>query len=173
MAAFFSEKTEQFIRQHQDSDQPWAAVLSFFGPHLPVAPPQPWDTMYSLDDVPLPSNLYDSLENKPVYQRQPQLQYVLGQWNEEQYKDYIRRYWGYAGYIDSQIGRVLQALDDTGQWDNTIIVFTTDHGDMIGAHGMIYKLGGNAYEELFHVPAIIRIPGTNNPGRKLSPLVGC
>ena len=171
MAAFFTEKTEAFIRKHSKDDRPWAAVLSFFGPHLPVAPPKPWDTLYALSEIPLPSNLYDSLIGKPNYQNQPQLQYVLGQWTEDQYKDYIRRYWGYSGYIDSQIGRVLTALEETGQWDNTVVVFTTDHGDMITSHGMIYKLGGNAYEELFHVPAIIRIPGLNSEGQSLSPLV--
>ncbi len=170
MAAFFREKTQNFVKKHQESSQPWAAVISFYGPHLPVAPPIPWDTLYSLSDIPLPANLMDSLKGKPRSQNRPQLQYVLGQWNNDQYRDYIRRYWGYSSFIDDQIGKVFKTLKETGQWDNTIIIFTTDHGDMIAAHGMIYKLGSNGYEELFHVPAIMRIPGLESAGVKISQL---
>jgi len=171
MAAFFREKTQNFVRKHQDSSQPWAAVISFFGPHLPVAPPVPWDTLYSLNDIPLPINLVDSLKGKPKSQNKSELQYVLGQWNNDQYRDYIRRYWGYSSYIDAQIGKVFETLKETDQWDNTVIVFTTDHGDMIAAHGMIYKLGANGYEELFHVPAILRIPELAANGVKIQQLV--
>ncbi len=171
MAAFFREQTQRFINEHQQNNQPWAAVISFFGPHLPVAPPKPWDTLYSLSEVPLPINLRDSLKDKPRSQNKPELQYVLGQWSNDQYRDYIRRYWGYSSYIDEEIGKVLQTLKETDQWDNTIIIFTTDHGDMVGAHGMIYKLGGNGYEELFHVPAILRIPGLEASGTEIEQLV--
>lgn len=171
MAAFFTEKTEAFLQEHQESEQPWAAVISFFGPHLPVAPPIPWDTLYSLDQVLLPDNLQDSLNGKPKSQNKSELQYVLGKWNSNQYKDYIRRYWGYSGYIDAQIGKVFKTLKETDQWDNTIVVFTTDHGDMVAAHGMIFKLESNGYEELFHVPAILRIPGISETGAKIKPLV--
>ncbi len=164
MAAFFTEKTEQFIREHSKDAQPWAAVLSYFGPHLPVAPPKPWDTLYSLDDIPLPPNHRDSLEGKPRRQQNNRLCYVLPRWSDEQFKDYIRRYWGYCGYLDQQIGKVLDILKETGEWDNTIVVFTSDHGDMVGAHGMIWKLTACGYEELFKVPAIIRIPGIETTG---------
>ena len=171
MAAFFTEQTEQFVRKHSKSEKPWAAVLSYFGPHLPVSPPQPWDTLYALQDIPLPANLQDNLIGKPKAQRKTELQYVLGQWTNDQYKDYIRRYWGYSGYIDAKIGEILRVLQETGQWENTIVIFTTDHGDMVGGHGMIFKLGSNGYEELFHVPAIIRIPALDQRGTKIESLV--
>jgi arylsulfatase A-like enzyme len=113
----------------------------------------------------------DSLKGKPRAQNRPELQYVFGQWNNDQYRDYIRRYWGYSSFIDAQIGKVFKTLKETDQWDNTIIIFTTDHGDMIAAHGMIYKLGSNGYEELFHVPTILRIPGAETTGVKIPQLV--
>lgn len=169
--AFLARQTEQFVRGRAANAQPWCAVLSFYGPHLPVAPPQPWDTMYSLEEVTLPPNHYDELKAKPVGQRNNKHCYVLPKWKDEQYKDYIRRYWGYCSFIDQEIGRVFKALRDTNQWDNTIIVFTTDHGDMVGAHGMIYKLTACGYEELFHIPAIIRIPGVTKPGTRTDALV--
>ncbi len=171
MATFFTEKTQDFVRKYQNNNQPWAAVLSFFGPHLPVAPPSPWDTLYSLNDIPLPANLVDSLKGKPRSQNKSELQYVLGQWNNDQYRDYISRYWGYSSFIDDRIGQVFKTLKETDQWDNTIVFFTTDHGDMIAAHGMIYKLGSNGYEELFHVPANLRIPRLEGTGVKIQQLV--
>ena len=171
MATFFTNKTVDFIRKHQTNEQPWAAVLSYFGPHLPVAPPKPWDTMYAIEDIPLPDNLNDPLTGKPNTQRKTNLQYVLGQWTDDQYKDYIRRYWGYSGYIDAQIGRIFHLLKETRQWENTIIVFTSDHGDMVGGHGMIFKLDSNGYEELFHVPAILHIPGLDGSENVIDPLV--
>ncbi len=170
MASFLARHAERFIRDQQGKTQPWCAVLSFYGPHLPVAPPKPWDTMYALDDVTLPANHRDALGGKPAKQKTNEHCYVLPEWNDDQFKDYIRRYWGYCSYIDEQIGRVFKALRDTNQWDNTIIVFTSDHGDMVGAHGMIYKLTACGYEELFHVPAIIRIPGTTKPGSRTDAL---
>ncbi|MQY78139.1 MAG: sulfatase-like hydrolase/transferase [Bacteroidetes bacterium] len=172
MAAFFAEKTEQFVRQHAKDAEPWAAVLSFFGPHLPVSPPKPWDTIYSLDNIPLPGNHFDSLEGKPYRQQNNDLCYVLPRWSDEQFKDYIRRYWGYCGYIDQQIGTIFVALQETGQWDNTIVIFTSDHGDMVGSHGMIWKLGTCGYEELFRVPAIIKVPGILDKNRHSNALAG-
>ena len=163
MAAFFAEKTEQFIRTHSEDAKPWLAVLSFFGPHLPVSPPRPWDTLYSLDEIPLPGNHLDSLAGKP-YRQQNDPVYVLPRWSDEQFRDYIRRYWGYCGYLDQQIGKVVAALKETGQWENTVVVFTSDHGDMVGAHGMIWKLDTCGYEELFKVPAIVKIPKLKNRG---------
>jgi arylsulfatase A-like enzyme len=159
MAQFFTDGTEEFIQENQDRDKPWAAVLSYFGPHLPVAPPQPWDTLFDLSEITLPANFSDDLANKPIRQGEISGSYFRAPWTQNQYKDYIRRYWGYCGYIDQQIGRIFSLLKESGQWENTVVIFTSDHGDMLTGHGMIFKLGANAYEELFRVPAIMKIPG--------------
>lgn len=169
MAAFFAERASAFIRDNRETGQPWCTVLSFFGPHLPVAPPKPWDTLYSLDEVQLPANHQDLLEEKPFGQSGKRT-YRLKEWSEEQFRDYVRRYWGYCSYIDEQIGRVLNTVRETGQWDRTAIVFTSDHGDMVSAHGMIFKLGACGYEELYRVPTILRIPGITGTGDRLDAL---
>jgi arylsulfatase A-like enzyme len=85
-------------------------------------------------------------------------------WKETQFRDYIRRYYGYCAYIDQQIGRVLDTLTECGLDDNTIVIFTSDHGDMIAAHGFIYKMDTCCYQELANVPFIIRAPGVTKPG---------
>ncbi len=170
MAAFFARETANFIRGRKDSGRPWCAAMSFYGPHLPVAPPRPWDEMYSLDQVELPANHRDPLENKPFRQRNNRRCRKLGQWTDEQFKDYIRRYWGYCSYIDRQIGKVFQALEETGQRDNTVVMFTADHGDMIGAHGFIWKMGYCGYQELFNVPLLVRAPGVTKAGQRTAAL---
>lgn len=162
--AFIAEQAETFIQEQAQSDRPWCAVASFYGPHPPVAPPKPWDEMYSLDQVKLPGNHKDSMEGKPLSQKNPN-RYKLGTWTDEQWKDYIRKYWGFTSYVDQQIGRVLHAVEKTGQMDNTIIVFTSDHGNMNGEHGMMFKTLGTGYDELFRVPMIIYLPGESTVSR--------
>ena len=158
MAAFFAGEAEQFIRKDHDSKKPFCMVLSFYGPHLPVAPPQPWDTMLDPANVPLPENHVDPLTDKPGSQQNNSRCYKGATWTDAQFRDYIARYHGYCAYIDKQIGRVLAALDQQGLADDTIVIFTTDHGDMVGAHSFVFKLG-SGYDELMRVPFLIRYPG--------------
>lgn len=153
MAAFFAEEANTFIEKNKNADKPWCCVLSFYGPHPPVTPPKPWDTMYSLDEVPLPDNFRDPVKR---------VHYKLDDWTETQFKDYIRRYWGYCSYIDHQVGKTFEKLKETGQENNTIVIFTSDHGDMVASHGLISKAGGYGFEELFKVPTIVYIPGVTS-----------
>jgi len=163
MEAFFTKKAIEFLGRRRGARKPFGLVLSYFGPHLPVAPPRPWDDKYALDRISLPANHADLLEGKPDELKKNSRCYVLPTWTDTQFKDYVRRYFGYAAYIDHQIGRVLKALRDNGLEDNTIVVFTTDHGDMMAAHGCIFKIG-TGYEELANVPFLIRVPGMTKPG---------
>lgn len=156
--AFLTGEAERFIRTERDRSKPFCLVLSVFGPHLPVAPPKPWDTMYNPKDVPLPANHQDDLSGKPGSQQNDSRCRKAGEWTEAQFRDYIARYWGYCSYIDQQVGRVLKALDDEGIADDTVVIFTSDHGDMIGAHGFVFKLG-SGYDELMRVPFLVRYPG--------------
>lgn len=172
MASFFAQKAVQFIRTQHKKNQPFGMVLSFYGPHLPVAPPKPWDEKYSLEQCPLQPNHHDTLEGKPVEQKNNTVCYMAPNWEEAQFRDYIRRYYGYCAYIDQQIGRVLDTLTECGLDDNTIVIFTSDHGDMITAHGFIYKMDTCCYQELANVPFIIRVPGVTTPGTVTKSLAG-
>jgi arylsulfatase A-like enzyme len=160
MASFFTQNAVRFLRSSSTKKNPFCLFLSYYGPHLPVAPPKPWNKKYSLGQCPLPANHHDTLEDKPSSQRENKYCYKLPGWNPRQFRDYIRRYYGYTSYIDSQIGRVLDTLKKSGLSDNTIVVFTSDHGDMMGAHGILYKMENSCYEEVGNVPFIISVPGT-------------
>jgi len=171
VSAFLAGRAAAFLDAQKGSSRPFCLVLSFYGPHLPVAPPKPWDQMYPLEKVPLPANHRDELTNKPRAQRNNRRIYRLPDWTDQQFRDYIRRYWGYCSFIDAQIGRVLEALDRTGRADETIVLFTSDHGDMIGAHGMVFKLTHCGYEELLRVPFLLRYPARIRPNAVCESLV--
>ena len=162
MAHFFADEMVSFLNANRDN--PFCAVLSFYGPHAPVCPPEPWDSMYDLDDVPLPDNYDAPLEDKPRFQSGRDRTYVRDVWSREEVRDYIRRYWGYVSYIDAQIERVLNALDANGQAENTIVMFVSDHGDMVGQFGMVYKLPYCGYDTLMKVPCLVRWPGRIEAG---------
>jgi choline-sulfatase len=112
------------------------------------------------------------LEGKPIEQKNNSVCYMAPNWEEVQFRDYIRRYYGYCAYIDQQIGRVLNTLTECDLNDNTIVIFTSDHGDMIAAHGFIYKMNTCCYQELANVPFIIRAPGVTEPGTVTKSLAG-
>ena len=171
MASFFAREAVRFIEDQKDAADPFALVVSFYGPHLPVAPPKPWDEMYSLEDAPLPPNHDDDLKGKPGRQLGNRRCYRHPEWSEAQFRDYVRRYWGYCSYIDQQIGRVLDALDAAGKADDTIVLFTSDHGDMLTAHGFVFKLCWCGYDELLRVPLLVRWPGRVKPGTRCDALV--
>lgn len=170
ISAFLAGEAEKFICTERDPQKPFCLVLSFYGPHLPVAPPQPWDSMFKAEDVPLPENHQDDLSGKPWSQQTNNRCYRGDQWSELQFLDYVARYWGYCSYIDQQVGRVLEAIDDRGLAENTIVVFTADHGDMVAAHGFVFKLV-SGYDELMRVPLIVRYPKVVKPGQSNAALV--
>lgn len=159
MASFFTQNAVRFLRSQPAKKKPFCLFLSYFGPHLPVAPPKPWNKKYSLQQCPLPANHRDKLEDKPSSQRENKYCYKLPEWKAHQFQDYIRRYYGYTSYIDFQIGNVLNTLKESGLSDNTIVVFTSDHGDMMGAHGLLYKINNSCYKEVGNVPFLISVPG--------------
>ncbi len=84
-------------------------------------------------------------------------------WNETQWREYLRAYHRLTELIDAELGRLLDALDRTGLADNTLVVFTSDHGEACGGHQLVMKL--SPYEEVVSVPLIARLPGTIPAGK--------
>jgi arylsulfatase A-like enzyme len=150
-------------------DKPWCLFVGPVGPHDPYVIPEYYATMYDPADVELPPSYYDNLLDKPrVYQRQRRF---WGQMSEQEYREAIAHYWGFCTMQDDLLGMVLDALDATGQAENTVVIFTSDHGDYAGAHGLFMK-GVAAFDECYHVPCVVRWPrGIANPGRTVGEFV--
>ena len=157
LTAFLADKTIEFIRKQKDSSRPFCAAFSIFGPHGPLLLPAPWHERYNSQQVVLPKSFNDTLEGKPPSQRESH-NLMRGRFSAEKVRGGIARYYGFVSYIDHQIGRVLDALDQSGLADNTLVLFTTDHGDYLGSHGFMNK-GPFLYEDYIHTPLLMRFPG--------------
>jgi len=147
-----------------DGDAPWMLYCGPVGPHDPFVVPERFATMYDPDEIELPESFRDTLEDKPrVYQRMRH-QY-WGQMSEREVRESIAHYWGYCTMLDAMFGEVLDALEATGELDNTIVIYTSDHGDYCGDHGLYCK-GVPAFRGAYNVPLAIRWPeGIANPAR--------
>lgn len=148
----------------------WLVSINPFDPHPPLDPPQSYKDRLKVRDMPLPLWREGELDNKPPHQ---QRDYVIGGQNggadsiigmsDEAKREYFRDYYAEIQLIDDQMGRLIDYLEESGQRDNTLIVFMSDHGEMCGDHGLYWK-GAYFYEGLTHVPLIFSCPGRIGSG---------
>jgi arylsulfatase A-like enzyme len=158
---FYSQGIE-FIREMARAGfAPWCLFISTNAPHDPYIAPQELYEMYDPSLVRRPPSFGDPMEDKPnIYRRVKQVWKDLA-WPH--YQEAIACYYAYCTLVDRQVGRALAALEETGQLDNTIVVYLSDHGDMMGGHGLFAK-GVPAFEEVYRIPLIIRGPGIGPAG---------
>ncbi len=136
-------------------DEPWHIKMDFPEPHLPCRPSEPFASMYK--SVPKWNAFDDSLVNKPFIQRQMRLNWDTERLGWDELHETARLYYGYISQIDDAIGRVIKHLEDKGMLDNTIIIYTADHGDLCGDRKMMDK-HYVMYDEVVRVPLVIRYP---------------
>jgi arylsulfatase A-like enzyme len=169
MEAYTARKTIAFLRAQKDQDRPFFCWSSFYRPHQPYTPPRHWAEMYDFDALEMPGSLFEPVGNLP-----PMLQHMrrnrnkpwcLGLAAEDPglYRKFIGCYYALVTEIDHWVGQILDELDRLGLAENTIVIYSADHGDFVGAHGMIEKIhnGHNVYEDTLRVPLIIRTPEAN------------
>lgn len=149
---------------------PWILYVGASAPHDPYMVPQKFLDMYSLDDVDLPPSYADELADKPrIYQRMRRDRW--GQLSERETREAIRHFWAYCTYLDDLFGKLLEVLDGSDQAGNTLVLYTSDHGDYCGDHGLFAK-GIPCFRGAYNVPAVVRWPeAIENPGRRVDALV--
>ena len=136
-----------------DDGRPFAAVAGFVLPHCPFfAPKDLFDYYYDRVDVPSPTQA-----DPPAVRRFKQLRGLLPPLSEDRIRIARAAYFGLCEYFDTQIGRVLRKLEETGLDRNTVVIYCTDHGEMAGEHGCWWK--SNYYEGSVGVPLIASLPG--------------
>lgn len=155
-----------FIENQSYKDKPWMFSMNIFAPHHPFNPPKNILDRYLplLDKIPLPEALDDDLSLKPVYQNidsEGAYGKTLPYWkglNEHDHKMIKASYWAMCDLVDIAVGKVLEALEKSNQRNDTIVIFMSDHGEMLGDHG-IYLKGPYFYDPAIKVPLIINYPG--------------
>jgi len=157
--AFLAERATAFLRAC--GDDPFVLYVNFLEPHMPFFGPR--DDQYDPADVPLP----DSFHAPPGPEAPLKLRLLHEHYRQvgisgmalrtpDDWRRLIANYWGLCSLVDTYAGRILDALEANGQADDTIVVFTSDHGDMMGAHQLVAKTV--MYDEAARVPLLLRVP---------------
>ncbi len=164
---FWTAATIKFLREHKDT--PFCAWYSFYGPHTPITPSEPWAKMYNPGDLALPGNFDYERSSMPWMLMQAKNQFR--KLTEADHRKVLALYYGLVTQVDYNIGRVLAELERLGLADKTIVVYTADHGEMMAEHRAWtkYVLGLDA---TVRVPMIIRLPGAVTGGKVVNELVG-
>jgi len=155
-AAFITDQGLDFMERHlrDHSDQPFLCYLSYVNPHDPYDPPEPYDTMFDPGEMPDPIPI--EWQGIRVFEHHRDNFHNFGEIHAQ--PDKMRKlralYHGSIRLIDDQIARIVQFLKERGLADNSIVCFTTDHGDMMGDHGLITK-GAMHYDKSVRVPLIV------------------
>jgi arylsulfatase len=172
---WIAEETISFLRTDRRTEQPFFFVTNFFDPHHGFGAPEEYVRRY--DDVELPEvNTRDGeLEDKPEIQQHTSLHGGGGMPScadlDEQQLDQLRRaYYAMVSLVDDEVGRILAVLDEEGLAEDTIVVFTSDHGELLGDHQLLRK-GPFLYDCSVKVPLIIRWPGVVEAGMRREELV--
>ena len=168
------------LLNNQKENEPFCSWISFPDPHHPFDCPIPWSTMYNIDEVDLPKEGKKDLNARPWWHKaslesepnlaDPQLKFFRAKLSrsedqsEIQLREMTANYFGMISLIDHNVGRIIYELKRLGLDKNTIIIYSTDHGDLLGDHGLYLK-GPTPYEGLLRVGLIVN--GKNIPKNKV------
>jgi arylsulfatase A-like enzyme len=163
-----AEQSIRMMRRLAKGSGPWHLETHFVAPHDAYLPLKRFLDGYDPRAVPVPKSFEDNFAGKPgLHRRESE---TWGPVTEDDYRQSRAHYYAATEQLDEQIGRILKALDETGQAENTLVVFTSDHGDMCGAHRMWIK-GWIPYEECYRVPMVVRWPKKIAAGSHTSALI--
>jgi arylsulfatase A-like enzyme len=141
-------------------DRKFVITASFHCPHVPITPSEPYASMYKRNEMSTPVSINDNRNNSPYKPNPVELPYT----DPENIKYMTANYYAFVTEIDDWVGKILQKLDQLELAENTLVIFVSDHGEMLGSHGMRGKFC--FYEESVRVPFIIRYPGKIKPGQR-------
>ena len=152
---------QEFLESAAAGDAPWACCVSFAEPNVPLVANRDAYLGYDLDAIDLPASLGDTFADSPaIYRRQRE---VFGAIGEREWRQARAVYYALIGELDAQVGALLDQLERLDVLDDTIVVFMSDHGRYVGAHGFDAHNFG-AFEEAYRIPLVIAGPGVAGPG---------
>ena len=153
------ERLREYARGYHDTGQPFYLNCHWFGPHLPHFIPESYLAMYDPDAIPLPASMAETFHNKPIVQRHYSAHWTFHSFDQHTWRRIIAAAWGYGTLIDEQMSRILDTLDQLNLADNTLVVFTCDHGEFTGAHRLNDK-GPAMYDDIYRVHCLARLPAS-------------
>lgn len=171
---WIAEECIDFLREERD--KPFYFMANFFDPHHPFGAPEPFRALYDADRLAGPVSAPDELATKPAVQAEYHLKSYGGhapgfaEYSDEELKEARAGYYAMVSMIDAEVGRILEALRERGLADDTLVIFTSDHGELLGDHRLMLK-GPMLYDALVRVPLLVSWPGRIAAGQVRSELV--
>ncbi|MFD0714793.1 sulfatase-like hydrolase/transferase [Paenibacillus sp. GCM10027626] len=165
---YLVDRAIHHIEQFREREQPFFFSLNFWGPHEPYIAPTRFLDLYRDQELEPWPNFCDSGEGKPSIHR-------IKMGNTKEWSDfvpYIRHYYAFMSSIDEQIGRLLDYLKQRGLYEDTVIIFTADHGESLGIHGGLCDKSYFMYEETCRIPLLVKPAGQNVTQRREERFVG-
>lgn len=155
-----ADEAIKLMKQHKES--PFFIAAGFFRPHTPYIAPKEYVDLYPLEHIEIAQNPIDDLDDVPVIAVESCIKKYGGQnLTEREQKEIKRAYYACISFMDAQVGKLMDALDELGLKENTIVVFMSDHGYNLGEHNLWEKM--NLFEESTRVPLIVYVPGQKQP----------
>ncbi|MEG0767400.1 MAG: sulfatase-like hydrolase/transferase, partial [Clostridia bacterium] len=147
------------LDQYAQGDAPWFIWSEFLTPHLPCRPSEPFASLYAPEEILPWDGFGDDFVGKPYMQRQQSLNWRMENHAWSDIAPIVARYKAMISQMDDAVGRIIARLKALGSYDETTIVFVSDHGDMCGSHQTLDK-GYNLFEDVTHVPMMVKAPDT-------------
>ena len=172
---YITSNTIEMIDRFQAQDEPWFMWHNFWGPHEPHYTSKEYLDMYrDVSIAPWPNFELDTIDMDLPQAAKRHPEYERMKW--EYYEELVRHYYAFTTMIDAQIGRLMDHLHETGLGDNTVIMFTADHGETLGSHAGLGDKGWHHFEEIQRIPFIARLPqayyrGDVQPGHRFDQLM--
>lgn len=155
---YLANFTNELLKKFSNQDEPFFLTCQFWGPHMPHLPSPEFFGRHRREEIKPWKNYRDDFKDKPVRlvrERRDFFRSLPEDWSG--WAEIVGLYYDFTSMIDSQIGRMIEKIDELGLTDSTIIVFTADHGDMTGSHGCLFDKG-YMYEEAHRIPLILKFP---------------
>ena len=156
--AWGADAAIELLGKAADSGQPFFVRWDPSEPHLPNIVPEPYASLYPPEQILPWPGFNDPLEGKPFIQKKMRQSWQIEGWPWQRWAPTVARYLGEISLLDAQVGRLLAELDRLGLAENTLVVYSCDHGDLCGSHGMIDK-HNVMYDDVLRVPLLMRWPG--------------
>jgi choline-sulfatase len=160
---YVPQQAKEYLASYERSE-PWFCMIGFGGPHEPWDAPEPYASRYQPSQMPPAVPSIRLMPDDPKSTLRQRFQ-IAGKLDPGEVAELRANYAGSITLIDEQIGEVIDCVKARGEWDNTVVVFTSDHGEMNGDHGLLYK--NTFLNGAVRVPLIVRTPDTARQPHKL------
>ena len=160
---FVAHEANRLIDEAIEQDKPFLIWANFWGPHSPSIVPEPYYSMYDPKDIKEHPSYKENFSDKPYGYYLTEKMWGLGDYGWDGFADIASKYYGHCTMIDDMVGLIVDKLKKLGIYDDTIIIYSADHGDCLGAHKLIEK-GSFTFDEIYRIPMIVKGLGNKDNG---------